>query len=184
MLEASKVGDIYLFDHEFVTFSQRVVCQLYLCRYRNIHRAASGKTRARHEAALLCFPLKLYRACQGIAVEKGPRSVPGTLFPPRVRGCATLPDHHVDSAPVRCSLSRSRTGALYLCANSAPPLIDSHVHVWKHDPAFPFAAGAHPTPEDATAEMLLDLMRANDVARTVIIQVIHYVGTTAIWPAS
>ena len=57
-----------------------------------------------------------------------------------------------------------------------PPIafIDSHVHVWKHDPAFPFAAGAHPTPEDATAEMLLDLMRANDVARTVIIQVIHY----------
>ena len=28
-----------------------------------------------------------------------------------------------------------------------PPIafIDSHVHVWKHDPAFPFAAGAHPT---------------------------------------
>jgi L-fuconolactonase len=54
------------------------------------------------------------------------------------------------------------------------PFIDSHVHVWKHDPAFPFAPGAHPTPEDATVEMLLDLMHANDVARTVIIQVIHY----------
>ncbi len=54
------------------------------------------------------------------------------------------------------------------------PFIDSHVHVWKHDPAFPFAAGAHPSPENATVEMLLDLMHANDVARTVIIQVIHY----------
>src|SRR5665213_1014300 len=53
-------------------------------------------------------------------------------------------------------------------------MIDSHVHVWKHDPKFPFAAGAHPPPEDASAEMLLDLMKANDVSKTVIIQVIHY----------
>jgi len=52
--------------------------------------------------------------------------------------------------------------------------IDSHVHVWKHDPAFPFAQGAHPPAEDASAEMLLDLMKANGVSRTVIIQVIHY----------
>jgi L-fuconolactonase len=52
--------------------------------------------------------------------------------------------------------------------------IDSHVHVWKHDPAFPFAPGAHPPPEDASAETLLQLMHANEVLRTVIIQVIHY----------
>jgi L-fuconolactonase len=58
----------------------------------------------------------------------------------------------------------------------APPIpfIDSHVHVWKDDPAFPFAAGVHPSPQNASVEMLLDLMHANDVARTVIIQVIHY----------
>ena len=57
-----------------------------------------------------------------------------------------------------------------------PPIrfIDSHVHVWKHDPAFPFAAGAHPDPDNATAETLLDLMHANQVLRTVCIQVIHY----------
>jgi predicted TIM-barrel fold metal-dependent hydrolase len=54
------------------------------------------------------------------------------------------------------------------------PFIDSHVHVWKTDPAFPFAAGVHPSPADASVEMLLDLMHANDVERTVIIQVIHY----------
>jgi predicted TIM-barrel fold metal-dependent hydrolase len=54
------------------------------------------------------------------------------------------------------------------------PFIDSHVHVWKHDPAFPFAAGANVPAEDASVEMLLELMRANDVERTVIIQVIHY----------
>lgn len=55
-----------------------------------------------------------------------------------------------------------------------PILIDSHVHVFKHDPAFPFAPGAHPPPEDASVETLLSLMQANGVARTVIIQVIHY----------
>jgi L-fuconolactonase len=54
------------------------------------------------------------------------------------------------------------------------PFIDGHVHVWKHDAAFPFAAGANVPAEDASAEMLLELMRANDVARTVLIQVIHY----------
>ena len=53
-------------------------------------------------------------------------------------------------------------------------IIDSHVHVWKHDPAFPFAPGAHPPSEDATAETLLSLMHTNGVSRTVIIQVIHY----------
>jgi L-fuconolactonase len=52
--------------------------------------------------------------------------------------------------------------------------IDSHVHVWKHDPRFPFAAGATPPAEDASVEMLLELMRANRVSRTVLIQVIHY----------
>lgn len=54
------------------------------------------------------------------------------------------------------------------------PLIDSHVHVWKHDPRFPFAPGANVPPEDASVETLLELMRANGVARTVLIQVIHY----------
>jgi hypothetical protein len=54
------------------------------------------------------------------------------------------------------------------------PFIDSHVHVWKHDPAFPFAAGANPPAEDATVDQLLELMQANQVLRTVLIQVIHY----------
>lgn len=54
------------------------------------------------------------------------------------------------------------------------PFVDSHVHVWKHDPRFPFAAGANVPPQDASCEMLLELMRSNNVQRTVIIQVIHY----------
>ncbi|HZP03399.1 MAG TPA: amidohydrolase family protein [Terracidiphilus sp.] len=53
-------------------------------------------------------------------------------------------------------------------------MIDSHVHVFKRDPKFPYAPGANPPDEDASAEALIELMRANDVARTVIIQVIHY----------
>ncbi len=52
--------------------------------------------------------------------------------------------------------------------------IDPHVHVWKHDPQFPFAREAHPPGRDAAPETLLDLMKANGVAKTVIIQVIHY----------
>ena len=57
-------------------------------------------------------------------------------------------------------------------------IIDSHVHVWKHDPQFPFAQGANVPKEDATPEMLLELMKANGVAKTVIIQVIHTATTT------
>ena len=57
----------------------------------------------------------------------------------------------------------------------APPLmIDSHVHVFVHDPHFPFAPGAHPPADDFPPEKLIALMRANGVARTVIIQVSHY----------
>jgi L-fuconolactonase len=57
---------------------------------------------------------------------------------------------------------------------SNPLLIDAHVYVWKTDPRLPFAVGARPTPQDATAETLLDLMHANGVAHTVLTQVIHY----------
>ena len=53
-------------------------------------------------------------------------------------------------------------------------LIDPHVHVWKHDPKYPFAAGANVPARDATPEMLLDLMKVNGVSKTVLIQVIHY----------
>jgi len=53
-------------------------------------------------------------------------------------------------------------------------IIDPHVHVWKRDPAFPFAAGAKVPDFDATPEALLELMRANGISKTVIIQVIHY----------
>jgi predicted TIM-barrel fold metal-dependent hydrolase len=53
-------------------------------------------------------------------------------------------------------------------------ILDPHVHVWKHDAEFPFAQGAHPPERDAAPETLIELMRTNGVARTVLIQVIHY----------
>jgi L-fuconolactonase len=53
-------------------------------------------------------------------------------------------------------------------------IVDPHVHVWKHEPAFPFAEGARVPERDAAPETLLGLMKANGVAKTVIIQVIHY----------
>lgn len=53
-------------------------------------------------------------------------------------------------------------------------ILDPHVHVWKHDPKYPFAEGARPPERDATPETLLELMKANGVGKTVIIQVIHY----------
>jgi predicted TIM-barrel fold metal-dependent hydrolase len=54
-------------------------------------------------------------------------------------------------------------------------IVDSHVHVWKSDPKYPWAREtAKPPDKDATPEMLLALMKANGVAKTVIIQVIYY----------
>ncbi len=61
-----------------------------------------------------------------------------------------------------------------LSAGKPPLMIDSHVHVFKRDARFPYAEGAHPPAEDAPVETLIRLMQANHVARTVIIQVIHY----------
>jgi predicted TIM-barrel fold metal-dependent hydrolase len=53
-------------------------------------------------------------------------------------------------------------------------IIDPHVHVWKHDPRYPFAQGQKVPDRDATPETLLGLMKENGVEKTVIIQVIHY----------
>jgi predicted TIM-barrel fold metal-dependent hydrolase len=67
-------------------------------------------------------------------------------------------------------------GAAMSTLTAAPTyrIIDPHVHVWKHDPAFPFAQGANVPARDAAPETLLGLMKANGVEKTVIIQVIHY----------
>jgi L-fuconolactonase len=67
------------------------------------------------------------------------------------------------------------TAAVALSSDPPPyRILDPHVHVWKHQAQFPFAPGAKVPDYDATPEMLLDLMKANGVAKTVIIQVIHY----------
>jgi predicted TIM-barrel fold metal-dependent hydrolase len=55
------------------------------------------------------------------------------------------------------------------------PIVDAHVHVWTKDARYPWAPETkNPPDRDATAETLLELMAANGVDHTVIIQVIHY----------
>src|SRR5258708_114965 len=65
-------------------------------------------------------------------------------------------------------------GAPLIAMAAETRLIDPHVHVWKHDPAFPFAQGANVPARHAAPETLLALMKANGIAKTVLIQVIHY----------
>jgi len=72
------------------------------------------------------------------------------------------------------SLLGSMASVAAASSSRQPLLIDSHVHVWKRDPRFPFAAGAKVPDGDFSAEQLLELMAANGVSRTVLIQVIHY----------
>jgi L-fuconolactonase len=65
--------------------------------------------------------------------------------------------------------------ALAMTAHAAADyrIIDSHVHTWRHDPEFPFAPGVNPN-RDAAPETVLELMKANGVSKTVLIQMIHY----------
>jgi hypothetical protein len=47
------------------------------------------------------------------------------------------------------------------------PIVDAHVHVRKQDPSYPWA-------KETTLPPFHDAMTANDVAKNVIVQVIHY----------
>jgi L-fuconolactonase len=54
-------------------------------------------------------------------------------------------------------------------------ILDSQVHVWVNDPRYPWAKETkHPPRSNATPEMLLRLMSANGVQRTVLVQYIGY----------
>ncbi|MDP6777291.1 MAG: amidohydrolase family protein [Candidatus Latescibacteria bacterium] len=54
-------------------------------------------------------------------------------------------------------------------------IIDPHVHVWTHDPAYPWAPEVKKPPEqEATVEELLEAMAAHGTEKTVLVQVIHY----------
>lgn len=78
----------------------------------------------------------------------------------------------------RIFLAGTAAAAEAAAQRKAPPayrIIDPHVHVWKFDKRFPWAKETKSPPtEDATPEMLLELMKKNGVSNTVIIQVIHY----------
>jgi predicted TIM-barrel fold metal-dependent hydrolase len=54
-------------------------------------------------------------------------------------------------------------------------ILDPHVHVWVNDSRYPWAEQTTNSPQnDATPSMLLDLMKANGVERTVLVQSIYY----------
>lgn len=54
-------------------------------------------------------------------------------------------------------------------------ILDPHVHVWVNDPHYPWAKETTDPPHhDATPRMLLQFMKANGVARTVLVQYIGY----------
>jgi len=54
-------------------------------------------------------------------------------------------------------------------------IVDPHVHIWKNDPAYPWAQETtNPPAEDRTPEMLLEQMAAHGVEKTVLVQVIYY----------
>jgi L-fuconolactonase len=57
-----------------------------------------------------------------------------------------------------------------------PAIIDSHVHVWKIDPSYPFISQSKlpPPDRDATPEALLALMKAHGVKKSVLVQVSHH----------
>ena len=54
-------------------------------------------------------------------------------------------------------------------------ILDPHVHVWVNDASYPWAKETSDPPgSDATPSTLLELMKANGVARTVLVQYIGY----------
>ena len=69
------------------------------------------------------------------------------------------------------------TSAQSISMHSIPKyrIIDPHVHVWINAPRYPWAKETKDAPQtDRTPAMLLELMRANDVERTVLVQYIGY----------
>lgn len=69
-------------------------------------------------------------------------------------------------------------GAIAMAVSGTTPkyrIIDSQVHVWVDDPHYPWAPETKDPPQDdRTPAMVLELMRANGVQRTVIAQNISY----------
>src|SRR5262245_16938893 len=75
----------------------------------------------------------------------------------------------------RQSLCVLAGGTALAATNRKYRIIDPHVHVWKHDPNYPWAKETTKPPEkDATPEALLKLMKANSVEKTMLIQFIGY----------
>jgi len=79
------------------------------------------------------------------------------------------------TAPAAAVLGTASLGSAMSAEPPALRIIDPHVHVWKNDAKYPWPKDlAKPPKDDALPSTLLDLMKANDVEKTVIVHVIHY----------
>ena len=78
-------------------------------------------------------------------------------------------------AALPAALTGAASPAALTGAASPARILDPHVHVWTRGERYPWAAETKSPPaEERTAEMLLELMKSNGVAGTVIIQYIGY----------
>src|SRR5213080_2155428 len=79
-----------------------------------------------------------------------------------------------DALKVAIGVALGAAPARALAEGKAPRVVDSHVHVWKNDPRYPWPKGLKGPKEDALPSTLLRLMNANGIDRTVIVHVIYY----------
>lgn len=80
-------------------------------------------------------------------------------------------------AAAAISATGARAWGRAAMAETANPLsiIDPHVHVWKHDVAYPWSPDLKTPPQDdALPDTLLRLMQTHGVEKTVIVHVIYY----------
>ncbi len=65
-------------------------------------------------------------------------------------------------------------GARLVSAAPSYRIVDSHVHIWVNDPAYPWTEGVTPPTDDQPPEKLISNMRANGVEKAVVIQVFYH----------
>lgn len=79
------------------------------------------------------------------------------------------------SAAMLSSTALRESGKLMAGQKAELRVIDSHVHVWKNDPRYPWPSELRTPPAvDALPDTLLELMQRNGVGRTVVVHVIYY----------
>jgi L-fuconolactonase len=81
------------------------------------------------------------------------------------------------AAAAGAAVAGSHVGGAAIMAGGAKDfrIVDSNVHVWKNDPAYPWATDLKDPPkQDALPSALLGLMQTHKVDQTIIVHVIYY----------